>query len=187
MLKVIGQDSAKVSDNLKQLREAGRLTDQQIQLVQNLAKKVRKPKGPLNQLVNRIYEKDKTGEMKKAMEKMQADADEKFAGMSLLFDPANPDHPMVHMLVVLSNLTWGSIQSVLGLGIVVVHHVVAIPVTWIGSMFTGGFIRPFVPNIRPAYNRMQIYADVCGFSRSYQQSQLGNLGVGFLRRRLAVG
>ncbi|MBY0515310.1 MAG: hypothetical protein K2P81_00270 [Bacteriovoracaceae bacterium] len=88
-------------------------------------------------------------------------------GKTFLFDPALPDHPLVHVLVIVSNLSWGLVNTLVGLGFVITAAIVA-PIT----MAAGATIRAFgyeplfyemrMPRLRIAENNMQIYADVCG-------------------------
>ncbi len=86
---------------------------------------------------------------------------------SLLFDPANPDHPVVHILVIVSNLSWGLINTMVGLGFVITAAIVA-PVTQVAGAgvralgYEPLFMEMRMPKLRIADSGMQIYADVCG-------------------------
>lgn len=89
------------------------------------------------------------------------------AGMSFLYNPALPDHPLIHVLVIVSNLSWGLVNTLVGLGFVITAAIVA-PIT----MAAGATIRAFgyeplfyemrMPRLSIADSNMQIYADVCG-------------------------
>lgn len=73
---------------------------------------------------------------------------DQLATKSILYDPSQPDEPIVHFLVILSNLTWGLVNTLVGLGFVLTRLLLS---PWWG-----------LPEIRIAESRMQIYADVCG-------------------------
>ena len=86
---------------------------------------------------------------------------------SLLYDPTNPDHPLVHVLVVVSNLSWGLINTMVGLGFVITAAIMA-PVTQVAGAgvramgYEPLFMEMRMPNLRVSKSGMQIYADVCG-------------------------
>lgn len=174
MLKVIAKDSKTISDRISQARENDLLTQEQITLVENLSQEMCDSTQKLQELTTETLKNGLSSEMNEAYAEMQTKADEIFKDKTILFDPANPDHPIVHVLVILSNLTWGSIQTSIGLGIVLTHAIVLTPLSWIlEPLFPMHFMKLRGPTIKIADNKMQLYADVCGFPAIPSKMSMG--------------
>ncbi len=118
------------------------------------------------------------GDEKEQLIKLKKDFEAAFKGKSLLYGPNNPDHPLVHLLVITSNLTWGLVNSLVGLGFIAAGLILA-PATriinTISRMLTGYRIVYNVhwPAIKVAQNRMQLYVDSCG--------------LGYIRSKMSMG
>ena len=175
ILKVISNDSQTISNNLVTLRENDQLDSESLELIELLAINMKNSRQELQKFTDRLYSQDIPKELQGQYQQTLEKADELFAGKTLLFDPALPDHPVTNLMVVFSNLTWGSIQSTLGLGLVLIHKVVITPSSWILSKF---FPRRFSSlslrkSLAISANRMQIYADLCGFPRIFGKMSMG--------------
>ncbi|MFT6070732.1 MAG: hypothetical protein ACJAT2_000708 [Bacteriovoracaceae bacterium] len=99
---------------------------------------------------------------KENFEKIKADYNKKIAGMSFLFDPANPDSIISKILVTISNLTWGLVNTVIGAGVVLAAAII--------SPFT-----KYVdfPTIKVSASGQQIYVDVSGLTPVAGKMSLG--------------
>tara|TARA_B100001971_G_C18268010_1_gene596230 strand:- start:68635 stop:69933 length:1299 start_codon:yes stop_codon:yes gene_type:complete len=180
MIKVIAKDSKTISDRILSAKEAGVLTSEQEELVANLAVDMKESTQKLQELTTETLKNGLSSEMQTAYTEMQEKADDLFKDKTILFDPANPDHPIVHVLVILSNLTWGSIQTSIGLGIVLTHAVVITPLSWIlEPLFPMYFMKLRGPTLKIARNKMQIYADVCGFPAIPSKMSMGIFELDF--------
>lgn len=174
MLKVIAKDSKTISNRISTAGDNDLLELKQLELVENLSQEMCDSTQKLQELTTETLNNGLTPEMNEAYAKMQSKADEIFKDKTILFDPANPDHPIVHVLVVLSNLTWGSIQTSIGLGIVLSHAVILTPLSWIlEPLFPMHFMKLRGPTIKIAANKMQLYADVCGFPAIPSKMSMG--------------
>ena len=117
--------------------------------------------------VDKFAKESLTSTAQESLQKTMASYHDLMKAKSLLFDPANPDHPIVHVLVIVSNLSWGLINTMVGLGFVITAAIVA-PVTQVagaGVRAMGSeplFMEMRMPKLRIADSGMQIYADVCG-------------------------
>ncbi len=174
MLKVISNDSQNVSQGLLELKENNYLSDDQVELIEELAMSMKNATGKLQEFTDSVLEKGIPNELKDTYKEALAKSDELFKDKTLLFDPANPDHPVLHLLVILSNLSWGSVQSAIGLGIVLTHTLIMTPASWVLDAL---FPRYFMPlrgtKIKIARNKMQLYADVCGFPAIPSKMSMG--------------
>lgn len=101
-------------------------------------------------------------EEKLKFEKIKADYNKKISGMSFLFDPANPDSIISKVLVTISNLTWGLVNTVIGAGVVLATAII--------SPFT-----KYVdfPTLRISASGQQIYVDVSGLTPVAGKMSLG--------------
>lgn len=101
-------------------------------------------------------------EEKENFEKIKAEYNKKISGMSFLFDPANPDSIISKILVTISNLTWGLVNTVIGAGVVLAAAVI--------SPFT-----KYVdfPTIKISASGQQIYVDVSGLTPVAGKMSLG--------------
>lgn len=117
--------------------------------------------------VGQFLQESLTGKAQDSMSKAMSDYHQALQGKSFLFDPAQADHPLIHILVIVSNLSWGLVNTLVGLGFVITAAIVA-PIT----MVAGATVRAFgyeplfyemrMPKLAIADSNMQIYADVCG-------------------------
>ena len=117
--------------------------------------------------VGQFLDESLTGKAQDSMSKAMRDYHQALQGKSFLFDPAQADHPLIHILVIVSNLSWGLVNTLVGLGFVITAAIVA-PIT----MVAGATVRAFgyeplfyemrMPKLAIAESNMQIYADVCG-------------------------
>lgn len=117
--------------------------------------------------VNQFMQESTTEKAQNAFAEATQKYHESLKGKSFLFDPALPDHPLVHVLVIVGNLSWGLVNTLVGLGFVITAAIVA-PITQVA----GATVRAFgyeplfmemrMPRLRIAESNMQIYADVCG-------------------------
>lgn len=117
--------------------------------------------------VNSFLKESITEKAQDALGKAVSQYQESLKGKTLLYNPELQDHPAIHVLVIVSNLTWGLINTLVGLGFVITAAILA-PVTHVA----GATVRAFgyeplfmemrLPRLRIADNNMQIYADVCG-------------------------
>lgn len=166
---VAGNDLKTTMDGLADMRRRGLLSS-------SIEKRV-------NQLVSTIGARDKTenkklrnqvrsevkGQARNDLEKAVAKQHEMLVGKTLLFDPAHPDQPALAVLVIASNLSWGLINSLVGLCAVVIA-VVAAPTSQIVASvirafgFQPAFTPMDFPSIHLSENGMQIFADVCGLT-----------------------
>ena len=101
-------------------------------------------------------------EEKANFNKLKADYNKKIAGMSFLFDPANPDSIISKMLVTISNLTWGLVNSVIGAGVVLTAAIVSPFTTYVDF-----------PTIKLSASGQQLYVDVSGLTPFAGKMSLG--------------
>ncbi len=189
MLKVIQNDSMTVVENIEDLMLTGTADEAYIKLVDNLALKMLEHTSSLQEFSDEIVQNGISSELQDAYNKLQTQSDLNFKNKSILYNPANPDHAILHMLVILSNLTWGSIQSSIGLGIVLSHAIIVTPISWILKPFMGSRIRLLRgPSISVANNNMQLYANVCGFPAIPSKMSMGIWELDFCTgKRFASG
>jgi len=180
MLKVIAKDSLIISKRLQKAKEVSLISDKQKSLVANLATQMKESSQKLQEVTTDTLNNGLSEEMKVSYKELQDKANEIFKDKTILFDPANPDHPVVHVLVILSNLTWGSIQTSIGLGIVLTHAVIVTPLSWLlESIWPYHFMKLNGPRLKIAANGMQIYADVCGFPAIPSKMSMGLFELDF--------
>lgn len=162
MIKVIDNDAMTTLTKLRHMKEVGILNNV---LVKNIDKMMsfteHKQPSRISTVKSSLY-KSLSDENIKKIEGLKKDFNASFENKTILFDPSNPDHPLIHPFVVVGNLTWGLINTLAGLGIVLAAA--------IASPFT-----PYVdfPRFAIAGNGKQIYADVCGMSPFAGKMSLG--------------
>jgi len=169
MIQIIDKDAKKTLSKLKVMRERKILPQQYdeniSELLQTAKKKNAKKMKAFKDFKNETLTKEQTEEFNKALVAFQTSFNKK----SLLFDPANPDHPLIHLFVIASNLSWGLINTMIG-GAFVATAAILAPVSKVVNGLINTLAPRFMfrmyefefPTIRIAENRMQIYADVCG-------------------------
>ena len=169
MIKIVDKDAKETLTKLKRMRDRGILPDNYNDNISQLlgsernrsAKKVK----AFNDFKDEALTKEQIEEFDKALTAFETTFNKK----SLLFDPANPDHPLIHLFVIASNLSWGLINTMVG-GAFVATAAVLAPVSrvvnkLIDTLFPRFMFRMYeikFPTIRISESRMQIYADVCG-------------------------
>lgn len=163
---------------LSELRDAGAMS---VRLEKTINKLVKRS-GGREQLERKnaqlFLQESLTENAQNAMDKAMKDYHDKLTGKSFLFDPAHPDHPLIHVLVIVSNLSWGLVNTLVGLGFVITAAIVA-PVTQVAAAsmrkmnVRPGFYVMRMPRLEIASSNMQIYADVCG--------------LGFVRSKMSAG
>ncbi len=164
---VSANDLRQTLSQLNEMRTAGLVAES---LEASITKVVGKYGGAEKQKraeVGQFLDESLTGKAQDSMSKAMSDYHKALQGKSFLFDPAQADHPLIHILVIVSNLSWGLVNTLVGLGFVITAAIVA-PIT----MVAGATIRAFgyepmfyemrMPKLAIAESNMQIYADVCG-------------------------
>ncbi|MBY0469523.1 hypothetical protein K2X30_00030 [bacterium] len=149
---VVDSDLAKVEDLLNQAVIDKRLPDSIADILKNSQRHVKsfaKNQGQTQtQALSKLSKQEKAAIAEKVLK-----LKEEFAKQTLLYTPGANHNALVKMLVVLGNLTWGLVNTLIGVTIVVATMVV--------SPFT-----EYVdfPSFRVASNGMQIYVNVTGMS-----------------------
>lgn len=180
MLKVIARDSLTISKRLVDAKNNELMVEEQDILVSKLASDMTEATMKLQEVTTDVLKNGLDDTMQAAYSEMQSKTDEIFKDKSILFDPANPDHPIVHVLVILSNLTWGSIQTSIGLGIILSHAIIVTPLSWLlEAIWPYHFMKLNGPRLKIAKNNMQIYADVCGFPAIPSKMSMGLFELDF--------
>lgn len=180
MLKVIARDSLTISKRLVDAKNNELMLEEQDILVSKLASDMTEATMKLQEVTTDVLKNGLDQTMQEAYSEMQSKTDEIFKDKTILFDPANPDHPVVHVLVILSNLTWGSIQTSIGLGIILSHAIIVTPLSWLlEAIWPYHFMKLNGPRLKIAKNNMQIYADVCGFPAIPSKMSMGLFELDF--------
>lgn len=174
MLKVISKDSKTVLKRLSELKENNLLSQVHIDLVDDLLGEMGSSEQKFTKFTNEVIDSGLSDEMHNTYEELQKESDKIFANKTILFDPANPDSAVVDILVVLSNLTWGSVQTGLGLGIILTHAIIATPASWVLGAIFPDYFRPLRgPQLKRSLNGNQIYANVCGLPAIPSKMSMG--------------
>lgn len=152
---------------LRELREAGAI----IEPLEIAINKVVSGCGGHERLdkknVDEFMKESLTQKAQGTMDKAMTDYHRSLKGKTFLFDPAHPDHPLIHVLVIVSNLSWGLVNTLVGLGFVITAAIVA-PITQVAGAgvramgYEPLFYEMRMPKLAIAQSNMQIYADVCG-------------------------
>jgi hypothetical protein len=180
MLKVIARDSLTISERLVEAKNNDVMSTEQDQLISQLAQDMTLSTQKLQEVTTDVLENGLDEAMKEAYHEMQDKTDLIFKDKSILFDPAHPDHPIVHVLVIVSNLTWGSIQTSIGLGIILTHAIIVTPMSWLlDAIWPYHFMKLNGPKLKISRNKMQIYADVCGFPAIPSKMSMGLFELDF--------
>ena len=107
---------------------------------------------------------DMDDEQKSKYEELKSEYEQKLAGLSFLYDPnnTNKDSFLMDALVVIGNLTWGMVNTAIGLGAV------------LGTMIISPFTRYVdFPTFAISASEQQIYVDVSGMGPIPGKMSLG--------------
>ncbi|TNE99134.1 MAG: hypothetical protein EP326_08615 [Deltaproteobacteria bacterium] len=107
---------------------------------------------------------DMDDEQKSKYEELKSEYEQKLAGLSFLYDPnnTNKDSFLMDALVIIGNLTWGMVNTAIGLGAV------------LGTMIISPFTRYVdFPTFAISASEQQIYVDVSGMGPIPGKMSLG--------------
>ncbi|HLW57999.1 MAG TPA: hypothetical protein VKY27_11460 [Bacteriovoracaceae bacterium] len=167
--KIAAQDIEKTLISLKEMREGEILSDKQINYITSLVderrNKEQKPQKEINEIANETLNDEGKDLLFKSIE----DHHKEFETLTFLYDPAQNDHPAVHALVIIANLTWGLPNTLVGLGFVITAAILAPITQGMGAIVRLAGYEPYFmemrfPRLKVAASKMQIYADVCGLN-----------------------
>ncbi|AYF45298.1 hypothetical protein BALOs_2300 [Halobacteriovorax sp. BALOs_7] len=172
MMKIIDKDAEKTLKKLKAMRDHNILPEAISENINNLLNSGKQENSEKIQKFNEYKKEALTKEQQEEFDKALASFDSTFGKKSLLFDPANPDHPLMHLFVIASNLSWGLINTMIG-GAFVATKVLLVPVSRGVNLFLSFLetVTPYrymrminfdLPRLAISASKMQIYADVCG-------------------------
>ncbi|EPZ52235.1 hypothetical protein M902_2255 [Bacteriovorax sp. BAL6_X] len=172
MMKIIDQDAKKTLTKLKAMRDANILSPELSENINNLLNTGKKENSEKLEKFKEYKQEALTQQQRAEFDKALTTYESVFGKKSLLFDPANPDHPLMHLFVIASNLSWGLINTMVGAAFIGTKVILA-PVSRGVNLFINFLeaVTPYsymrmiefdLPRIRIAASRMQIYADVCG-------------------------
>lgn len=158
---ILKQDLQKVAKALTALKKKARLNAELSDLVGKTAKDFAKESAEKNQGVQKL-EKQLNKSQKAQMAAMKSEIKKAFGNKTLLYTPGANSNGLVNLFAWIGNLTWGVVNSALGLGIVIATMVVS-PLT------------PYVdfPTFAASQNGKQIYVDVTGMSPVAGKMSLG--------------
>ncbi len=159
LVKIIENDIIRTLNKLKQIQTTSTESLVGNEMVSELMNSIQEKERDRVSRVQNALNDHATAEERGAIQEQVAKYDSEMAEKSILFNPNQPDHPLVHLLVIASNLSWGLINTLVGLGFVIVR-VLLTPILG-------------VPDIRISASRMQIYADVCGLGVPYSKMSAG--------------
>jgi len=160
-IQVADKDIETTLISLKSLNKQGAINKRISKVIKKSLKSIKKKEHKHRKGL--FHTTDILSEEEKAnFEKLKADYNKKIAGMSFLFDPANPDSVISKILVTISNLTWGLVNSVIGAGVVL----------------TAAIVSPFTryvdfPTIKLSASGQQLYVDVSGLTPVAGKMSLG--------------
>lgn len=165
LIKITENDLKRTLEKMKMLKDAARETLVGDEVVKSLFDELREKEAERVEKINTTITENASAEEAQQIQEQMIAYDEEMRGKTLLYDPNNPDHPLVHILVIASNLTWGLINTLIGLGFVIVRVLL--------TPFLG------MPTIKVSASRMQIYADVCGLGVPYTKMSAGLFELDF--------
>lgn len=160
-IQVANKDIEKTLVSLKSLNKQGAISTRMSKAIKKSLKSIKKREHEHNKGL--FHTTDILNEEEKEnFNKLKADYNKKIATMSFLFDPANPDSVISKILVTISNLTWGLVNTVIGAGVVL----------------TAAIVSPFTryvdfPTIKLSSSGQQIYVDVSGLTPVAGKMSLG--------------
>ncbi len=158
---ILKQDLQKVAQALSALKQQTKLDPALSNLVGKTAKEFVKEVAENNRGVKKL-EKQLNEKNRAAMVAMKAEVNKVFGNKTLLYTPGANSNGLVNLFTWVGNLTWGLVNTLIGLGVVIATMVV--------SPFT-----PYVdfPTFALAQNGKQIYVDVTGMSPVAGKMSLG--------------
>lgn len=161
--KVIQRDMEKTLTNLSKLKEHGvspSYVDKN--LARHLKRVTKRERGKQDQFNNMHHDMD--DEQRAKYDELKTQYEKKLAGLSFLYDPngTNKDSFLMDALVVLGNLTWGLVNTAIGVGAV------------LGTMIVSPFTRYVdFPTFAISASEQQIYVDVSGLGPVPGKMSLG--------------
>lgn len=167
--KIAAKDIEKTLISLKEMREGEILSEEQVKYITSLvSQRTTKEKQPQKEITE-ITNETLTDEGKDLLFKSIEDQHKEFETLTFLYDPAQNDHPAVHALVIIANLTWGLPNTLVGLGFVLTAAILAPVTQGMGAIVRLSGYEPYFmemrfPRLKVAASKMQIYADVCGLN-----------------------
>lgn len=149
---ILKQDLQKTTQALTALKKQTKLDENLDALVAKTAKDFAAASVKRDASLRQVEEKF-SKEQKQAMAQLKAEVKKTFGNKSLLYSPGANSNALVNLLTWVGNLTWGLVNTLMGLGIVIATIIV--------SPFT-----PYVdfPTFALSLNGKQIYVDVTGMS-----------------------
>lgn len=165
--KITANDIQKTLMNLKSMREEELLSKKQISYISSLIKERTQHEHVPQKEMKIFTEESLTEKAQKTLAEAIHDYDNEFETLTFLYDPNQNDHPAVHALVIIANLTWGLPNTLVGLGFIITAAILAPITQGVGAVirFSGYeplFMEMRLPRLKIARSKMQIYADVCG-------------------------
>ncbi len=161
--KVIQRDMEKTLFKLSKLKEHNVSPEFVDKNLARHLKRVAKRESGKQEQFNHMHE-DMDDEQKNKYDELKAEYEKKLAGLSFLYDPnnMNKDSFLMDALVVIGNLTWGMINTAIGLGAV------------LGTMIVSPFTRYVdFPTFAISASEQQIYVDVSGIGPIPGKMSLG--------------
>lgn len=169
MMKIIDEDAKKTLTKLKRMRDNKILPIEYSENISTLLNEGKKKNKKKMDAFAKFKTETLTQEQVKEFDNALAQFEETFEKKSLLFDPANPDHPLLHLFVIASNLSWGLINTMVGVAFVATAAILT-PVSRVVNGLINTLAPRFMfrmyefefPQIRVSQSKMQLYANVCG-------------------------
>jgi len=161
--KVIQRDMEKTLTKLSKLKEHGVSPDFVDKNLARHLKRVAKKESKKQEQFHHMHE-EMDAEQQAKYDELKDEYEKKLAGLSFLYDPnnTNKDHFLMDALVVLGNLTWGLVNTAIGLGAV------------LGTMIVSPFTRYVdFPTFAISASEQQIYVDVSGMGPVPGKMSLG--------------
>lgn len=184
ILAITNRDLKSTLSHLREMKDAGLLDKDLDKTISKLVLKIGGSERTEKQQVNNFLKESITDKAQDALGKAVAEYHNSLKGKTFLYHPELRDHPMILILVIVSNLTWGLVNTLVGLGFVITAAILA-PIT----QAAGATIRAFgyeplfmemrLPRLRIADNHMQIYADVCGLGFTESKMSAGIFELDF--------
>jgi hypothetical protein len=158
---ILKQDLQKVAQALTALKKQTQLNPELSNLVGKTAKEFVREVAENNRGVKKL-ERQLNQSQKDAMAAMKTEVNKVFGNKTLLYTPGANSNGLLNLVSWVGNLTWGLVNTLLGLGVVIAAMVVS-PLT------------PYVdfPTFAISQNGKQIYVDVTGMSPVAGKMSLG--------------
>lgn len=181
---ITNRDLKTTLSQLNEMKLAGLLEKDLDTAITKLVTKLGGTERVEKQQVNNFLKESITEKAQDVLGKAVSDYQETLKGKTFLFQPELQDHPAIHVLVIVSNLTWGLVNTLVGLGFVITAAILA-PVTHAAGTtvrafgYEPMFMEMRLPKLRIADNNMQIYADVCGLGFTESKMSAGLFELDF--------